>query len=199
MCIRDRVGARPVGGGGLRLRGADQGDLEGRDERRGDGATGQGQGGDQADDQAGAGAGGGDDGPERRPGREDGEGDTELGEVETGDLARLLLRQRTADDDDRRADHPGQVHAHEGVQRLPGVDAGVVLGFAVLGERAGAVRAAGESEERGDEQQHRCSDHHAVTSSEGADVHVRVLCRFRGSGRRCRGARSARHGGGHPS
>ena len=75
------------------------------------------------------------------------------------------LRQHAGDDDERGADDAGQVRRSAGPDALS-----QALGCR---SRQWPPSSGVEVEERGDEQQHRCSDHHAVASSEGADVHFR--------------------------
>src|SRR5690606_34623271 len=164
---------RTVGLRGRGTRGRDERTLQGGHQRGGDRRGGQQQRRDQTEDETGTGvrlpaAETGedvverphrvDDRPEGRPRGEDRQGHTELAEVETGDLGRL--GQRAGHDDEGRTGDTGDVHAHHQAEVVPGV--GDVV--AVAAERV---------EERRDEQQYRCSDHHAVASSEGADIHFR--------------------------
>jgi hypothetical protein len=66
------------------------------------------------------------------------------------------------DDDERGADDAGKYDAHQHRRASPGIRDGEVV--------RGPVERI-EVKERRDQQQYRCSDHHAVASSEGADIH----------------------------
>ncbi len=97
--------------------------------------------------------------PQRGPGGRDGEHTAPPRQRQAQHLARLGLEapgDQQAGGDEADQEDAGE---HQGSGGVP---------------CAGHVHTGGgvEIEERGDEQQRRCSDHHAVASSEGADVHV---------------------------